>query len=60
MLRHLAPVRSEFGIKMLKRMGWEEGKPLGKMGEGQVEPITMDVKLNRSGERKKAQSILVG
>ena len=50
MFRDLAPVMSGFGMKMLKKMGWEQGKPLGKMGEGHLEPIAVDVKLNRSGE----------
>ena len=50
MFRGLAPVMSGFGLKMLKRMGWQEGRPLGKKGEGNVEPIALEVKLNRSGE----------
>ena len=35
MFHGLAPVMSSFGMKMLKKMGWQEGQPLGKKGEGQ-------------------------
>ena len=50
MFHGLPPVMSGFGMKMLKKMGWQEGQPLGKMGEGYLEPIAMDVKVDRSGE----------
>ena len=50
MFLHLAPVMGGFGMKMLKKMGWQEGQPLGKMGEGHVEPIAVQVKVNRSGK----------
>ena len=50
MFHGLPPVMSGFGMKMLKKMGWQEGQPLGKKGEGNVEPIAMDVKVDRSGE----------
>ena len=39
-----------FGMKMLKKMGWKEGHPIGKQGEGHVEPICVDVKMDRSGK----------
>jgi len=50
MFHGLAPVMSSFGMKMLKKMGWQEGQPLGKKGEGHVEPIALDVKVDRSGK----------
>ena len=50
MLRQLAPVMGGFGMKMMKKMGWDEGKPLGKAGVGHLEPLEMDVKVNRLGE----------
>ena len=50
MFHGLPPVMSGFGMKMMKKMGWQEGQPLGKMGEGYLEPIAMDVKVDRSGE----------
>ncbi|XP_019849433.1 PREDICTED: protein SON-like isoform X1 [Amphimedon queenslandica] len=45
----LRPVREGFGMKMLKRMGWREGQPLGKGKEGYIEPIPVDVKTDRQG-----------
>ena len=50
MFRGLAPVGDGFGMKMLKKMGWREGQPIGKQGEGHVEPICPDIKVDRSGE----------
>ena len=49
MFKDLAPVMSGFGMKMLVKMGWEFGKPLGVRGEGHTEPIPLDVKLDRQG-----------
>ena len=37
-------------MKMMMKMGWRAGQPLGKKGEGHVEPISVQVKVNRSGE----------
>ena len=50
MFRGLAPVGDGFGMKMLKKMGWQEGQPIGKQGEGHVEPICVDVKMDRTGK----------
>ena len=52
MFHDLAPVMSGFGMKMLKKMGWDEGRPLGKEGVGQLEPLALDVKVNRTGEEQ--------
>ena len=49
MFHGLAPVGDGFGMKMLKKMGWKEGQPIGKQGEGHVEPISVGVKMDRSG-----------
>ena len=49
MFKGLAPVLSGFGVKMMKKMGWNEGQPLGRMGKGVTEPIAMDVKVDRAG-----------
>eukprot|EP00731_Ephydatia_muelleri_P017603 Em0010g701a len=46
MFRDLAPV-SGVGMKMLKKMGWEEGCPLGRSGQGHVEPIEVEIKMDR-------------
>ena len=37
-------------MKMMKKMGWEEGCPLGRSGQGLVEPIEVEIKMNRRGE----------
>ena len=47
--KNLAPVAAGFGLKMLKKMGWEEGCPLGRSGRGIVEPIVVEVKMDRLG-----------
>ena len=49
MFKDLLPVQDGFGMKMLKKMGWEIGKPLGKTGEGHTEPIPVNVKIDRQG-----------
>lgn len=49
MFLRLAPVRGGIGMKLMMKMGWQEGQPLGKKGEGHIEPIPVEVKVNRSG-----------
>ena len=49
MFAGLAPVMSSFGLKMLKKMGWKEGTPLGRAGVGRVEPIELSIKVDRQG-----------
>ena len=41
---------SGFGVKIMKKMGWNEGQALGKTGEGTLEPLALDVKVDRLGE----------
>ena len=45
----LAPVRDGIGRKLMERMGWREGMPLGKSGYGAVIPLELDVKTDRKG-----------
>ena len=45
----LAPVRDGFGRKMMEKMGWREGMPLGRSGYGAVTPLELDVKTDRKG-----------
>ena len=45
-------------MKMMMKMGWRAGQPLGKKGEGHVEPISVQVKVNRSGECDRVSVIL--
>ena len=49
MFHDLAPVMGGFGLKMLKKMGWKEGEPLGTHGQGSLVPLALDVKMDRSG-----------
>jgi len=43
------PVASHFGLKMLQKMGWNPGEGLGKNKEGALEPLLLDVKLDKKG-----------
>ena len=47
MFKNLKPLEGGFGMKMLMSMGWQPGNPLGKSGQGQTEPISEDLKLDR-------------
>ncbi|CAF0943482.1 unnamed protein product [Brachionus calyciflorus] len=40
---------SNIGLKLMSKMGWKEGKGLGKEETGIVEPITTKLKLDKSG-----------
>ena len=34
---------------MLKKMGWTEGEGLGKTRSGEVDPLTLDIKMDKKG-----------
>ena len=36
-------------MKLLEKMGWRPGQVLGKRGEGNIEPIALNVKMDRKG-----------
>lgn len=40
---------SNIGFKMLQQMGYKPGNALGKSGQGATEPISVNVKVNRTG-----------
>ena len=44
-------------MRMLCKMGWEMGQPLGRSGEGHTEPITLDVKLDRIGTQCRREGL---
>ena len=46
---YLKPVQGGFGEKLLKKMGWTNGMPLGKRREGFVNPIPIDVRAAKKG-----------
>jgi len=37
-------------MKMMKKMGWVEGTPLGKTGTGHVVPPIMNFQVDRKGK----------
>ncbi|KAI6646641.1 hypothetical protein LOD99_12762 [Oopsacas minuta] len=47
--KRLAPVGDGIGRKLMEKMGWKEGMPLGKSGYGAITPIEPDVKTDRKG-----------
>ena len=49
MFHHLNPVREGFGSRMLRKHGWLNGQPLGKSGEGYIEPVPITFKSDRKG-----------
>ncbi|KAL4609170.1 protein SON-like isoform X2 [Arapaima gigas] len=46
-----APVSGGVGEFLMRKMGWRTGEGLGKYREGAVEPIVIDFKTDRKGER---------
>ncbi|XP_045618334.2 NK-tumor recognition protein isoform X5 [Procambarus clarkii] len=48
-LKEAAPIKPQFGLKMLQKMGWSPGEGLGKNKEGTIEPLLLDVKMDKKG-----------
>ncbi|XP_041439349.1 uncharacterized protein son.S isoform X2 [Xenopus laevis] len=44
-----APVSGGRGALLMRKMGWKEGKGLGRHNEGNVDPILIDFKTDRKG-----------
>ena len=42
-------VSGGFGEYILRKMGWKEGDGLGKDRSGEVDPLTLDIKLDMKG-----------
>ena len=42
-------VTGGFGEYLLKKMGWNEGEGLGKEKNGEVDPLTLDIKMDKKG-----------
>ena len=42
-------VQGGFGEYLLKKMGWSEGDGLGKTRSGDVDPLTLDIKMDKKG-----------
>ena len=45
-------VTGGFGEFLLKKMGWNEGDGLGKNRSGDVDPLSLDIKTDKRGEKK--------
>ena len=50
MLSNLNPVKSDFGEKVMSKMGWRQGEGLGKSNPGNVDPLILRVKTDRKGK----------
>ncbi|XP_026810315.1 protein SON isoform X1 [Rhopalosiphum maidis] len=48
-LKNSAPVNSGIGIHLLQKMGWKPGEGLGKNQSGSLEPLLLDVKMDKRG-----------
>ncbi|XP_050532828.1 protein SON [Daktulosphaira vitifoliae] len=48
-LRNTAPVNSGMGMHLLQKMGWKPGEGLGKNQSGSLEPLLLDVKIDKKG-----------
>ena len=42
-------VQGGFGEYLLKKMGWNQGEGLGKEKNGEVDPLTLDIKMDKKG-----------
>lgn len=43
------PVSGGMGMALLQKMGWRPGEGLGKNKEGALEPLQLEVKLDKRG-----------
>ena len=44
-----APVAGGVGMKLLQKMGWQPGEGLGRNKEGTLEPLSLDIKMDKKG-----------
>lgn len=56
-----APVSGGMGMHLLQKMGWKPGEGLGKEKRGALEPLLLEVKLDKKGlvaieEQKRKQN----
>ncbi|KAK4883564.1 hypothetical protein RN001_006883 [Aquatica leii] len=63
-LQNAAPVCGGMGMHLLKKMGWNPGEGLGKEKTGALEPLLLEVKLDKKGlvaneeQKRKQQKLL--
>lgn len=51
-LQVAAPVSSGMGMTLLQKMGWRPGEGLGKNKEGTLQPLLLDIKLDKKGDQE--------
>lgn len=44
-----APVSGGMGMHLLQKMGWKPGEGLGKEKNGSLQPLLLEVKLDKKG-----------
>ena len=49
MFQRAAPVRGGIGKLLLQKMGWKEGAGLGKDETGDIQPLNLELKVDRKG-----------
>ncbi|XP_053657772.1 protein Son-like [Anopheles marshallii] len=49
MMKQTAPVTGGMGMHLLQKMGWQPGEGLGKEKNGSLQPLLLDVKLDKRG-----------
>uniref|UniRef100_A0A182IS69 G-patch domain-containing protein n=1 Tax=Anopheles atroparvus TaxID=41427 RepID=A0A182IS69_ANOAO len=49
MMKQSAPVTGGMGMHLLQKMGWQPGEGLGKEKNGSLQPLLLDVKLDKRG-----------
>jgi len=48
-LNNLQPIRDGPGLRLLQKMGWTHGQPLGKNRAGFVNPLSFEIRTDRRG-----------
>jgi len=51
-----APVAGGVGMRLLQKMGWQPGEGLGRNKEGTLEPLAMDIKMDKKGLLSKEEA----
>lgn len=49
-LQVAAPVNNGVGMTLLQKMGWRPGEGLGKNKEGTLQPLLLEVKMDKKGK----------
>lgn len=44
------------GMRLLQKMGWQPGEGLGRNKEGTLEPLAMDIKMDKKGLLSKEEA----